>query len=54
MTNSPFQIRAGVRERQGGNSSVLLLPALHSCFTALGFSLLQKKKKITEKGTDFS
>lgn len=56
MTNSPFRIRAGVKgKREDGNSSVLLLLTLYSCFIVCSwlFPFAKKKKKNTEKGTNF-
>lgn len=48
MTNSPFRIRAGIKgKREDGNSSVLLLLTLYSCFIVCSwlFPFAKKKKK---------
>lgn len=54
MTNSPFQIRAGVRERQRVEIPQFCYYQLSTAALLLLAFLFCKKKKITEKGTDFS
>lgn len=52
MTNSSFQIRAGVRER--GRVEIPQFCYYQLSTAALENSFAKKKKKNTEKGTDFS
>ena len=55
MTNSPFQIRVGVRERQRVEIPQFCYYQLSTAaLLLLAFLFCKKKKKITEKGTDFS